>query len=113
MITDLTKLTGEEFIKRFHELGKPVYAISPELHKNTEPSHPMAGSLDRIKILWADLIKWGVDGNDHHYPQYPHHQDGERDIFFKTGVEFLIWLCVGMNSIPRGVDDKQDRHISH
>lgn len=55
-------LYSEEFIKQFHELGKRVYAISPELHKNTEPSHPMAGSLDRIKILWADLIKWEVDG---------------------------------------------------
>ncbi len=55
-------LYSESFVKAFHALGKPVYAISPELHKTTDPAHRIAGSKEKITALWKDLIRWKIDG---------------------------------------------------
>lgn len=55
-------LYTREFLQKFRGMGKKVFAISPELHKETEPKHPDSGNLANIKKTWKNLIGWGVDG---------------------------------------------------
>jgi glycerophosphoryl diester phosphodiesterase len=54
-------LYSEEFVKECQEkLGKPVYAISPELHAGTDPKHPLAE--EGYEDVWKSLILWGASG---------------------------------------------------
>ncbi|MBS3133084.1 glycerophosphodiester phosphodiesterase [Candidatus Woesearchaeota archaeon] len=62
-------LFSKEFIEKCRGLGKKVYAVSPELHARTNPSHTLAQDSEGRKRLWADLIKWGVDGVCTDYPE--------------------------------------------
>ena len=53
-------LYSEEFIKILKDNGKTVFVVSPELHANTDPKHPL--SEKGFKDYWKKLISWGVDG---------------------------------------------------
>lgn len=62
-------LYTEDFVKKAHKMGKLIYAVSPELHKATDPSHPDGKDLETIKNVWRQLISWGVDGICTDYPE--------------------------------------------
>ena len=62
-------LYTEDFVKKAHKMGKLIYAVSPELHKATDPSHPDGKDLVNIKKGWKNLIGWGVDGICTDYPE--------------------------------------------
>lgn len=61
-------LYSKDFVKEIQEMNKLVFAVSPELHKDTEPSHPHSNDLEKIKKDWKNLIKWGFDGICTDYP---------------------------------------------
>lgn len=63
--TEFGKVYNEEQMRKIKEAGKKVYAISPELHKNTLPSHQYATNPE---FVWRKLIDLGVDGICTDYP---------------------------------------------
>jgi glycerophosphoryl diester phosphodiesterase len=52
--------------ENFDKIEKPVYVISPELHKSH--NHPKSSNLEDIKSVWKDLIELDVDGICTDYP---------------------------------------------
>lgn len=56
---------NEEMKKAIHKAGKPIYAISPELH--LDHGHPHAES--GYEQDWKDFIKWSIEGVCTAYPR--------------------------------------------
>ncbi len=57
--TKLGAVYNEEQIKAIRLAGKKVYAISPELHRATEPRHELAANPEKS---WEKLVSLAVDG---------------------------------------------------
>jgi len=59
------KVYNEVQIRKIKKTGRKIYAVSPELHKNTIPSHQYAANPE---FIWKKLIDLGVDGICTDYP---------------------------------------------
>lgn len=59
-------LYTDKMLKDIKGLGKPVYAISPELHKIH--AHPMGKDISKVMAVWKILINSKVEGICTDYP---------------------------------------------
>jgi len=58
-------LYNGNLIREIRQMGKNIYAISPELH--LKEKHPRAKQ--GFEMTWQELVKWEVDGICTDYPQ--------------------------------------------
>ena len=56
---------NESFAKEIHDMGKSIYAISPELHRDHGHLHAEQG----YKEDWKNFIAWGIEGVCTAYPR--------------------------------------------